>query len=548
MLKRLELRGLALLSDVAIELSPGLNVFTGETGAGKSLVLTGLGLLLGRPASPALVRSGAEALEVRAELDASMLDAGGALELAPARAVVTVSRIVRPRGRSLSFVDERAVRIERIAESLRRSVSVTGQGAAAAARGVAGAMLSLVDREAELDAALAAYTREYDRLRALVTERESLARGFALEGFTLERLEELRAELSELAPSPGEHERMLSRIELLGRAQHYLELSARIENALAGRDNAIEDELRALLNAVRRAPSLAAVGEELEAALAALSRAGQAVTRFASELDAAPDELERLEKRLATFERLAKVLGGPSAELSHRAAELEQEVERRRARETRRVELEAALAAAEARGFELARELHQKRARAAPGVEARVSRELEALGLSGARLGLQLLELDALDARGASRLALSFSANPGEPERPLERVASGGERSRVLLAMACLGATRARTLAFDEIDQGVGGHALEALAERLQRLGSERQVLCITHQAVVAARADAHFLVEKVSEHGRTTTAVKKLGAGARERELSRMLAGGAAAPRAQALARRLLSNAHRAA
>lgn len=114
--------------------------------------------------------------------------------------------------------------------------------------------------------------------------------------------------------------------------------------------------------------------------------------------------------------------------------------------------------------------------------------------------------------------------------------------------MACLGATRARTLAFDEIDQGVGGHALEALAERLQRLGRERQVLCITHQAVVAARADAHFLVEKLSANGRTTTAVRKLGAGARERELSRMLAGGAAAPRAQALARRLLSNAHRAA
>jgi DNA repair protein RecN (Recombination protein N) len=548
MLKRLELRGLALLSDVSIELSPGLNVFTGETGAGKSLVLAGLGLLLGRPASPALVRSGAHALEVRAELDASMLDAEAALELAPSRPVVTLSRVVRAKGRSLSFVDDRAVRLEQVAESLRRSVSVTGQGAAAAARGVAGAMLALVDREAELDAALAAYARVYGSLRELVAEKEALARGLTLEGFSLERLEELRAELNELAPGHGEHERLTARIELLGRAQHYLELSARIENALSGRENAIEDELRTLAAAVRRAPSLAAIGEELESALAALSRAGQAVTRFASELDAAPDELERLEKRLSTLERLSKLLGASPAVLLQRAAELEQELERRRAREARRVELEAALAATEARGFELAHDLHRKRARAIPGVETRVQQELEVLGLAGARLGLKLVELEALDARGASRLALGFSANPGEPERPLERVASGGERSRVLLAMACLGATRARTLAFDEIDQGVGGHALEALAERLQRLGGERQVLCITHQAVVAARADAHFLVEKLIENGRTTTAVKKLGPGARERELSRMLAGGVAAPRAQALARRLLSNAHRAA
>jgi DNA repair protein RecN (Recombination protein N) len=548
MLKRLELRGLALLSDVSIELSPGLNVFTGESGAGKSLVLAGLGLLLGRPASPALVRSGADALEVRAELDVSMLDADAVLELAPARAVIAVSRLVRARGRSLSFVDDRAVRIEQLAELLRRSVSVTGQGAAAAARGVAGAMLSLVDREAELDAELAAYARVYACLRELVAEKEALTRGVTLEGFSLERLEQLRAELSELAPSYGEHERLTARIELLGRAQHYLELSARIESALSGRENAIEDELRALAASVRRAPSLAAVGDELEAALAALSRAGQAVTRFASELDAAPDELERLEKRLSTLERLSKLLGCSPAELPQRGVELEQETERRRAREARRVELEAAFAATEAQGFSLAGELHRKRAEAIPAVEARVRRELDVLGLAGARLGLQLVELDALDARGASRLALGFSANPGEPERPLERVASGGERSRVLLAMACLGATRARTLSFDEIDQGVGGHALEALAERLQRLGRERQVLCITHQAVVAARADAHFLVEKVSENGRTTTRVKRLGAGARERELSRMLAFGAAAPGAQALARRLLSNAHRAA
>lgn len=546
MLRRLELRGLALLSDVSIELSPGLNVFTGETGAGKSLVLAGLGLLLGRPASPGLVRSGAEALEVRAELDAAALDM--AVEREPVRAGVTVSRVVRARGRSLSFVDDRAVRVEQLAELLRRSVSVTSQGAAAAARGVASAMLSLLDREAELEPALATYAGVYGKLRELSAEKDALARGLVLEGFTLERLEELREELVELAPGFAEHERLSARIELLGRAQHYLELSARIENTLSGRDNSVEDELRALAAAVRRAPSLASVGEELDAALGALGRAGQAVAKFASELDAAPDELERLEKRLSTLERLARVLGSEPAELPQRALELEQEVERRRAREARRAELEAALAATEARGFELARELHRERARAVPGVEARVRRELEALGLAGARLGLQLIELDALDARGASRLALSFSANPGEPERALERVASGGERSRVLLAMACLGATRARTLAFDEIDQGVGGHALEALAERLQRLGGERQVLCITHQAVVAARADAHFLVEKISEHGRTRTAVKKLGPGARERELSRMLAGGVAAPRAQALARRLLSNAHRAA
>ena len=217
--------------------------------------------------------------------------------------------------------------------------------------------------------------------------------------------------------------------------------------------------------------------------------------------------------------------------------------------EQRLQDLEQVRTVAEAQARELGERLHARRQAAVPPLVKELSQELAWLSLEGASLNLVLeRRADALGPDGPSTLRIGFSANPGQPPGPLERVASGGERSRFALALACAGAAPGRTLIFDEIDQGVGGEALARLAERLALLSRTRQVVCVTHQAAIAARAERHFRVEKSIERGRTITRLTALDEEARMLELSRMLAGGRASEGARVLARRLRDEARSAA
>jgi DNA repair protein RecN (Recombination protein N) len=217
--------------------------------------------------------------------------------------------------------------------------------------------------------------------------------------------------------------------------------------------------------------------------------------------------------------------------------------------ETRIAEVDAARQRAELAANQLMHELELRRERARRALTRDLCAELSGLALENAALSLTLEQRpDPLLHDDPCRLKLGFSANAGQPLLPLERVASGGERSRFVLALACAGAAAGRCLVFDEIDQGVGGEALARLAERLSILARSQQVVCVTHQAAIAARAQTHFRVQKATHAGATTTSVERLDDDARTLELSRMLAGGRAADGARALARRLLAEARSAA
>lgn len=534
MLKRLSVRGFALLADVAVEFGSGLNVFTGETGAGKSLLLGALAAMVGRGLPVGLAGPGCDAhieLEVGAD--------------SPLRA------LLRVRDEKVKcFLDQKSVPVGELRRRVGDSLILTAQGAVRELASPAG-VLELLDQRAGTMPLLVEYRaarREAARVgREIIELQAELGAKRAREG----RVSEWIEELEKLAPRPGEYAALGARIELVSRRTQYLELCGRVISVLSERDVSLESELRNLLTAVRRcaAPAFAEVAESLGEALACVESASSRAASAAEELASESLGLEELEQRRDAFERMAKRLACEPETLDSAAAGLERERARLEAIEQQLIELEQRRTVAEAQARELGERLHARRQAAVPPLLKELSRELAWLSLEGASLDVQLeRRAEALGPDGPSTLRLGFSANPGQPPGPLERVASGGERSRFAMALACSGAAPGRTLIFDEIDQGVGGEALARLAERLSLLARTRQVVCVTHQAAIAARAERHFRVEKSVERGRTTTRLAQLDEEARTIELSRMLAGGRASEGARVLARRLRDEARSAA
>ncbi len=536
MLKTLRVRGLSLLSDVRIDLGPGLNVLTGETGAGKSLLVSALGLLLGRTARARTSSSAAEA-EVEAEF-------------AVRGAAVLLARLSLSGSRVRASLDGRGVPLAELRGRVAEHVALTTQSSVrelASPRNV----LALLDEKAGLGSELGAYRGLRARLLEQVAELSALRTELSQASSRGERTTALLDALAEAEPRAGEYAELGQRIELSSKRQQYIELCARVEQNLSQREPSIERELGQLLSATRRLsghPTLLELTEELGQALDAVTAASRRAARLASDLENEPLALEPLERRRELLERLASRLGCSPDALTSATARLEAEREQLERAERRANEL-AELTQALRAELELSGErLHAAREHTVSRLTAELRRELRGLSLEHAELDLVLGRRRELGPDGPSSLSLGFSANPGEAAQPLERVASGGERSRFVLALACTGAAPGRCLVFDEVDQGVGGIALERMAERLTRLSLERQVVCITHQAAIAARAETHFRVEKSAAAGVTRTSVLRLDEADRLLELARMLAGGRAPDGAKALARRLLAEARPAA
>ncbi|MGC4086350.1 MAG: AAA family ATPase [Polyangiaceae bacterium] len=535
MLKRLRVRGFSLLSDVTVDFAAGLNVLTGETGAGKSLLLGALSALSGRSLPSGLLGSSCDA---EIELDVAHEPNG-------LRARLTL------RGdKTRSFLDDKAVAQGELRRKVSGHLIMTAQGAVRELASPSG-VLELLDRRAGTEPLLAEYRAARRDLARFSRELEELTGELGVKRAREGRVGEWLDELSKLAPEPGEYAALSVRIELASRRSQYLELCGRVLSVISEREVSLESELRNLLGALRRCPPahFAAIGESLSEALAALASAASRASSVAEDLSSESLGLEQLEARRDAFERMAKRLGCEPEQLDVSASELSGERVRLEALEERLAELSQARTVGEAQARELGERLHARRQAALPALCKELSRELALLSLEGARLDIQLeRRTEALGPDGPSALRLGFSANAGQPLGVLERVASGGERSRFALALACVGAAPGRTLIFDEIDQGVGGEALARLAERLARLALERQVLCVTHQAAIAARAERHFRVEKSVQRGVTCTRLSALDEEARTLELSRMLAGGRASEGARVLAKRLRDEARSAA
>jgi DNA repair protein RecN (Recombination protein N) len=540
MLDRLRIRQLAVVEDVAVELGPGLNVITGETGAGKSLLVQSINLLVGERADAGLVRDGARAAVVEGEFT---LDPAAADRVAAALSEwgvefdgrgLLVRREVQAGGRSTARVNDTAVTLaslKRLGETL---ADLHGQHEhQSLLRADAG--VEVVDRLGGLAAERRTYAGALAGLREAAADLAKLEETLVSLADRRDWMREALREIEEARLDPAEEEALRDEAARLAHADRLRERVAEAAARLSEGEAAALETLAAAGHAVAQAaaldPSLAEVERALADARIAAAEAARALAGYAAALDADPRELERIEARRETIARLVRRYRRDVAGLLAWRDELAAELAVGEDPEGALAAARERLAGARTRCRAAAAALSAKRRAAAREWSGRLTRELRPLGLPHGRIELVVTPRDGEDAfaaTGADEVAILFGANAGEPPRPLQRAASGGELSRVMLALKCAleAQDRVDVLIFDEVDSGIGGAVAQAVGERLRRLARHRQVVCVTHLPLIAALAGCHLAVRKRVAGGRTSVQVEPLEPAERIEEIARMLAG----------------------
>ncbi|HET9069438.1 MAG TPA: DNA repair protein RecN [Amaricoccus sp.] len=544
MLETLAIRDMLLIEAAELRFRPGLNVLTGETGAGKSILLDCLGFVLGWRGRGE-VRAGAPEGEVTATFALAPGHAArGILAAAglPAGDELILRRTASPEGRRQAWANDRRVTAETLRALADTLVELHGQKDD---RGLLDARghRALLDAFAEADPApvRTAWAARGEAARALTAAREAVAAGARDREF----LEHAVAELDRLGPGPDEEPALDARRRQLRAAARIREDIARAAEAL-GPDGAEGPLLQALRWLEGVSPEAeGALDPALDALSRTLSELGEAsaeVERVLSGLDGEPGELERVEERLFAIRALARKHQLAPEALPALADDLRARLAALDAGESGIGALEAALAAAEAGHAAAAAELSARRRAAASRLDRAMAAELPPLRLERARFAT-LVEPADPGPEGSDQVRFTVATNPGAPAGPLDRIASGGELSRFLLALkVCLSARApGLTLVFDEIDRGVGGATADAVGRRLSALGQGAQVLVVTHSPQVAARGAHHWQVGKRVARGATRTEIAGLAPSARVEEIARMLAGDTITEEARAAARALL-------
>ncbi|HEX6230437.1 MAG TPA: DNA repair protein RecN [Actinomycetota bacterium] len=545
MLRELHISGLGVIEDLDLELDPGLNVLTGETGAGKTLITVGLGLALGRRATVSHVRGGATSARVQARFDAprAAVEAGWAEE-----GEIVLGRSVSREGRSAARIGGQLAPVSALAQLAADLVEVHGQH-----EGVR--LLSTTAQTGFLDRF--AGRAHLDALRALATEHELLraAEGALAELVARERdrereLDLLRYQVREIEgadPTPGEIAELRVEEAGLAHAERLVELSTAAERSIAG-DGAGADALGAAARQLRsaadldpRAEELASRAEEIAVAAGELARD---VRGYRERLELDPARLEQVRERAAALGGLLRKYGDTEEAVLAFLAEARARMEALSGADERRARLGSEVAERTDRVNALASAVSGGRAEAVPRLARAIADEIHELGMAGAVVEVTLVPTREVSSSGAERAEIVFAGGPGQAPQPLSKVASGGELSRTMLACRSVLADldEVGTLVFDEVDAGIGGRAGLAVGRRLAQLAATRQVLVVTHLPQIAAFADRHVRVEK---HGGSASVTVLDGPG-RVAELTRMLAGLPGSEAAATHAEELLADAAR--
>ncbi|MCB9575974.1 MAG: DNA repair protein RecN [Polyangiaceae bacterium] len=556
MLSYLRIRGLALLDDVALELGGGLNVLTGETGAGKSIIIDALTLLRGVRSRAELVRAGESAATVDAafELQGSTLHhvrgvlSGHGLPAEEAAGLV-LSRVAPRSGRGRVMVQGELTTQSVLGEIGEELLDVCSQHEHHSLTRPA-RHLELLDAYGRLEADVAEYGEAYRAWREAVDELSALRERARDGGQRADFLRFQIEELTRVAPESGEYAELSSRLELVRDAHQWAAFAASALDVLNEADDSVVARLSVLAEQARRGAQASArlseMAGQLEAARIACGEAVHLAERLADSVEIEPGELDRIEARMSELESLRRKHGVEVDQLGERLDEMRAELAGIDGAEDAIAALEEQVSKRHAAARKLALMLSERRRASAKRLAKALCVELSELSLPGARLEAVVETLSELSPRGLDAVELSFSANVGEPLAPLTRVASGGELSRVLLAIKGVLSTgdSVATYVFDEVDAGVGGAVAEAIGRRLTKAADGHQVLCITHLPQIAAFADRHFRVEKTTENGRTLTRVRRLSEEESVEEIARMLGGATITDSARRHARALREQA----
>ena len=552
MLTTLRIKNLALVADLTLELLPGLNVITGETGAGKSILIGGLNLVLGERADRTLIRSGAEGCSVEAVFDirklktplASFLDENG---LEPCEdGQLVLKRTFTNAGTNKQFVNGSPTTLQTLGTVGEWLVDIHGphdhQSLLHAAK-----QLSILDAFGSLQPVREAFGELVRRRTALESEKSALIVDEKTYAQQLDLLRFQVREIKEAKLQPEEEVELEQDYQRASNAAKLLEFSQTALNLLSEDDNSLLSQASSLgrtLHELQRVDAAAAPISELHAqALNALSELQTELSRYTDRIELDPARLRELEDRLNLVHSLKRKYGATLGDVIAFGDEAARKLQSLEQRDEELNRINAALAKLDAEILRAGQELSAQRRKLVPQLSKAVVKELGALGFKQSHfdvaistsaqttLGVQL------SSTGLDTIEFQFAPNPGEPPRPLRAIASSGEMARVMLALKTVLAAvdEIPVLVFDEVDANVGGETANAVGEKMRQIARQRQVLCITHLAPVAAHAHAHYVVSKQVKAGRTTSEIELLEKTNRVSELARMLGGQSDAARKHA-------------
>jgi DNA repair protein RecN (Recombination protein N) len=531
----LRIKNLALVEELEWQMAPGFIAVTGETGAGKSIIIGALQLLLGERADKSLIRTGADFCTVEAvftgndlqRLNPQLVEAG----IEPCENDLIVKRTLSSTGTNRQFINASPTTLSILKNLGDELVDLHGPHDHQSLLSPE-TQLSLLDSFARAEEQFGEYRKHYRQLRTLLDEHAALNTAETAREQELDLLRHQIAEIKSANLVADEEEEIEKRYKLASNSKRLIELASAIANKLSEADDSVLSQLAETQRLLRELEnidnSIAQFSSAHAASVVELSEIARALSAYAEKLDLDPQQLAALEQRVSLFETLKRKYGGSITEVitfGERAVEQMQKMEGRDA-ELERIAKEIENVRTQMnRAGEALRKL---RAKAAPKLSENIRRNLRDLGFRQSEFEAKLTAFDEPRPSGSDAVELLFSPNPGEPLKPLRTIASSGEISRLMLAIkSALAAHDAISLlVFDEIDTNIGGEIAHAVGAKMQTLGRDHQVICITHLPQVAATASSHFVVTKDVSRGRTFSNLREVTGKARREEIARMLGG----------------------
>src|SRR5881394_1719846 len=531
----LRIRNLALVEELEWQIGPGFIAVTGETGAGKSIIIGALQLLLGERADKSLIRTGADLCTVEAvfagrdlqKLNPELVEAG----IEPCEDDLIIKRSFSVAGTNRQFINGSPTTLSILKRLGDELVDLHGPHDHQSLLSPE-TQLRLLDSFACAEAQLEEYRKCYQQLRALLAEHATLNTAETAREQELDLLRHQIIEIESAKLVPSEEEEIENRYKLATDSKRLIELASAAANKLSEADESVLSQLAETQRLLRELEkidiSTAELASEHAAAVVQLSEIARSLSDYAEKLDLDPEQLTALEQRVSLFETLKRKYGGSIAEViefGRRTAERMQKIEGRDAELERLTKEIAEVRAQMNRAGDALRKL---RAKAAPKLSETIRKNLRDLGFRQSEFEARLSPVEESHANGFDSVELLFSPNPGEPLKPLRAIASSGEISRLMLAIksALAAHDSIPLLVFDEIDTNVGGEIAHAVGAKMQTLGHDHQLICITHLPQVAATASSHFVVTKDVAHGRTFSNLHEVTGKDRQEEIARMLGG----------------------
>ncbi|MCF2584538.1 DNA repair protein RecN [Mitsuokella multacida] len=541
MLKSLTVWNFALLEHVQVEFQPGLNILTGETGAGKSILIDSLGAVLGARMSADMVRSGCDWLRVEAVF--SLEDESlGLHELLTQQAIddadkeLIITRQLTRAGRSTALVNGCHVTLAVLRQIGAYLVDIHGQNENLALLKEENQFHLLDGYDSDVSEALAAYEcvyREWREKKKAYAEKQQASREYAQR---LDMLHWQDKEISEANLKPGEDEQLEADIRKLSHAEKIVGSVEESYQLLEGGGGnglgvlpALSQVKKDLEEIGRFDDALQNAQKMVEEAYISLQEASYELRDYGESVEFSPERLDQLQSRMDVIYRLCKKYGATLEDVLAHQAKVEQELTEIENYDEDIAALEKEIAALEEKLGQKADALTKLRTAAAQDLSSAIEEQLFALGMPKARFHIRVEQAEDYGANGRDDVAMFFSANPGEEEKPLQKVASGGELSRIALAIKTVASSRdssVPSMVFDEIDTGIGGRTAQMVAERIALVAQYKQVLCITHLPQIACMADAHLYISKRTVEGTTATQIRPLSERERISEIARMASG----------------------